>query len=74
MVEINYVVIVKNKPVRRTIKQRLGWCNNCKENSTRVKCYRTKAEPEKLKRVEFCINKGCGYRLDLPPARGEHAK
>lgn len=41
-------------------KNKLSWCSNCKENSIKVKIY---GEPKR--RVEFCINKGCGYKLML---------
>lgn len=42
------------------------WCPRCNENSV-VR----KAEPRKIdgliKRIEYCTNKGCGYKLDLDP-------
>jgi hypothetical protein len=46
-------------------------CPNCKENSVVVKTYiiftpYPRTEPLKKSRVEFCINKGCGYCLQLP--------
>ena len=39
------------------------WCTRCKESSAVVKCYDGK---EGRKRVLYCTNKGCGYRVDLP--------
>jgi len=36
----------------------------CKEKSVCVKVYESEGE---VKRVEFCLNKGCGYVLQLPP-------
>ena len=45
--------------------KRLHWCNNCKENSVVVEVY-TRKKDGKLCRVKYCINKGCGYKQDLP--------
>ena len=39
------------------------WCSHCKENSARVKCYNAEGL---RKRVLYCLNKGCGYKLLLP--------
>jgi len=39
-------------------------CVNCKENSVVRKCYVRKSDGA-YKRVEFCLNKGCGYSRDL---------
>ena len=45
----------------------LSYCNKCKEYSLKVKVYTRKDEVGTHKsRVEFCINKGCGYRKTLP--------
>ncbi len=44
----------------------LGYCPKCKENSTTTKCYRPKKDQSLLRRVCFCINKGCGYKVELP--------
>lgn len=44
-----------------------GHCPDCDEKSTTTKCYRTKVNPGLLKRVCFCTNKGCGYKVDFPP-------
>lgn len=41
----------------------LGVCPKCKEMSVRVKTYEKFNE---IRRVDFCINKGCKYKLDLP--------
>ena len=43
--------------------RKLYWCPNCKENSMTVKSYK---KDGKIKRVRFCLNKGCGYRIMLP--------
>jgi hypothetical protein len=42
----------------------LGYCNNCKEASVVVRCYK-RAIDEVSRRVCFCINKGCGWRQEL---------
>ena len=41
----------------------LGLCPHCKENSTKTKCY-TRGDG-KRRGVEFCMNKGCGYKADI---------
>ena len=41
-------------------KPKLGWCSNCRENSTVVRM------GKKGSRIEICVNKGCGYVLTLP--------
>lgn len=43
----------------------LGYCPKCKENSLIKRVYKG------VKRVEFCINKGCGYKQDLPLIKEE---
>ena len=40
-------------------------CPNCKERAVTTKVYRG-TDPGVKVRVEFCINKGCGYKQDLP--------
>ena len=45
--------------------RKLRWCNNCKENSVVRKVY-TRQSDKVTCRCEYCINKGCGYKLDLP--------
>jgi len=40
--------------------KRLSWCSQCKENSVVVRSFNNG------KRVEMCINKGCGYKILLP--------
>jgi hypothetical protein len=40
----------------------LGHCPECKEPSVVVRKY----GPGNLKRIEICVNKGCGYSKDLP--------
>lgn len=49
----------------------LGYCPHCKEHSVKVKIYKKKTGDITLiqNRVEFCINKGCGYKLDLPKVK-----
>jgi len=42
----------------------LGYCNNCKKNSIKVKVYVRKSDGKKC-RVEYCLNR-CGYKKDLP--------
>lgn len=48
----------------------LGYCPKCKERSVRTKVYSPEMRDIRtigvLKRVEFCINRGCGYKLELP--------
>ena len=43
---------------------RLSWCNRCKENSILTKIYNKKNGDRK--RVEICLNKGCGYVREIP--------
>jgi hypothetical protein len=53
----------------REIRSRaLGYCFKCKELSVRAKVYGKEG-----KRVEYCINKGCGYKLQLPLLRKERS-
>ena len=42
----------------------LQWCCRCDEASVRIKSYVTKAGDSK--RVMLCMNKGCGFKVDLP--------
>ncbi|KKL26622.1 hypothetical protein LCGC14_2393420 [marine sediment metagenome] len=46
-------------------KQKLKWCNLCKENSIRVKIYTRKSDNTE-QRVSFCLNIGCPNRQNLP--------
>lgn len=46
------------------MKNKLHYCNNCKEPSVIRKVYIRKLDGFK-NRVEFCINKGCGYKQEL---------
>jgi hypothetical protein len=41
-------------------------CPKCKEKSVVRKCYPNKDNLHILKRVDICINKGCGHKQDLP--------
>ena len=43
----------------------LTWCSLCKERSAVIKCYTSRVDNKRI-RVEYCINKGCGYKKDLP--------
>jgi hypothetical protein len=45
--------------------QRLGWCPACREHSLIRRCYMRKTD-NRQERLEFCVNKGCGYKLLLP--------
>lgn len=45
--------------------QRLGWCNSCHEHSLIRRCYMRKND-NRQEKLEFCINKGCRYKLLLP--------
>lgn len=45
---------------------KFGYC--CKEKSIITKVYNGG------KRVEYCINRGCGYKQDLPPIPKEKEK
>lgn len=66
-----------SSPLKERQTRNLGWCSKCKEKSTIVKVYEvlpqygethelTGVTKSGRKRVEFCLNKGCGYRLELP--------
>ena len=44
-------------------------CPKCKENSITTKVYVRKCDGIK-NRVEFCINKSCGYRKEIPFYKG----
>jgi len=46
--------------------KRKQYCSKCKENSAVIKIYSRKATPTIMRRVEYCENKGCGYRQELP--------
>ena len=46
-------------------KAQLHWCNNCKEKSVIRREYLRKTD-NRAERLEYCLNKGCGYRLMLP--------
>ena len=45
----------------------LEYCNECKEDSIKVKAY-TREDGVKC-RTSYCSNVGCGYRKDLPFSR-----
>jgi len=47
------------------VKQTLHWCVNCKEHSIIRRCYMRQAD-NRMGRMEFCLNKSCGYKLNLP--------
>jgi len=48
----------------------LYWCNHCKENSVVRRSY-TRQGQEARVLVEYCLNKGCGYRRILDTKTGE---
>ena len=56
---------VKNSEAERKVDpvRYLRWCWKCKENSVARKCYTRKDGVKK--RIEYCVNYGCGYSLDL---------
>ena len=45
----------------------LTYCAHCRENSVKTRITKSKDYLWSgiKKRVEYCINKGCGYRLNL---------
>jgi len=43
----------------------LHWCSNCKEHSVIRRNYMRKTD-NRMERFEFCLNKGCGYKLVFP--------
>lgn len=44
--------------------KKLKYCSNCKERSIIRKVYIRKSNNIK-NRIEYCINKSCGYRQEL---------
>ena len=44
---------------------RLEWCPRCKEHSVLRRNYMRKYD-NRMERLEFCLNKGCGYKLMFP--------
>ena len=42
----------------------LGYCNDCKENSMKVRVYERKDKT--VGRVIFCLNKGCPNNIKMP--------
>lgn len=44
----------------------LSYCPKCKENSVTRKLYPHKTDLDIMHRVEYCINLGCKYCLQLP--------
>ena len=50
---------MNNKP------HRLEFCPNCHERSVLRRCYLRKHD-NRAERLEYCLNKGCGYKLLLP--------
>jgi phage FluMu protein Com len=43
----------------------LHMCPRCKELSVIRRCYQRKGD-NRLERLEYCLNKSCKYKLDLP--------
>lgn len=50
------------------IRRRLSWCPECKEFSVHHKKY--KGKDGLIRKVDYCVNKGCGYRKDRYAQRG----
>lgn len=48
------------------------WCNHCKEQSVRIKCYTNKQGERK--RVMYCLNKGCGWNMDITIPQAHDSK
>lgn len=48
---------------------KLGWCSHCREYSVVLQLW-TRKRDNTPQRVEFCLNKGCGYRKDIPLLQG----
>lgn len=46
-------------------KRRLSYCSTCNENSVATKVYNRKSDGKRC-RVVFCINKGCGFKQEVP--------
>jgi len=44
---------------------RLEFCPNCKERSVIRRNYMRKHD-NRMERIEFCLNFGCGYKMMLP--------
>ena len=47
----------------------LSYCSRCKENSVITVIYVRKRDGIKT-RTEYCVNKGCGHRQELPFYKG----
>lgn len=47
----------------------LHFCDNCKEKSAVIKVYRR--NDGATGRVEFCLNRSCGYKQPLPNYKEE---
>lgn len=45
--------------------QRLHYCDRCKELSVVRRCYLRKQD-NRAERLEYCLNKSCGYKMMLP--------
>ena len=61
------IIIQSFKFINKAIRSHLTYCPNCKENSCTVKIYKAKdyVWSGAKKRVEICINKGCGHKTNL---------
>ena len=44
--------------------KQLGYCPDCEENSAAICLYTRKRDKTKC-RIKYCLNKGCGYSIDL---------
>ena len=47
------------------VKSTLHFCPRCMEKSVIRRNYMRKAD-NRMERLEYCLNKGCGYKLMLP--------
>ena len=43
----------------------LHQCPKCRERSVIRRCYMRKVD-NVMERLEYCLNKGCKYKIDLP--------
>jgi len=43
----------------------LQYCYACKEDSCKTKLFNRKSDGKRMK-LKYCLNKGCGYRIETP--------
>ncbi len=46
-------------------RAKLHFCPNCREDSVIRRNYMRKLD-NRMERIEYCLNSGCGYKLMLP--------